>query len=136
MKKLVVLGGGESGVGAAILGKDKGMDVFLSDMGALKDEYRETLVRENIEFEEGRHSEERILDADIVVKSPGIPPYAPMVRKITDKNIPVLSEIEFAEDSQTRRWSASPVQTERPPPRSSHTTYSRKPGSTSASQGT
>ena len=96
MKKLVVLGGGESGVGAAILGKDKGMDVFLSDMGALKDEYRETLVRENIEFEEGRHSEERILDADIVVKSPGIPPYAPMVRKITDKNIPVLSEIEFA----------------------------------------
>lgn len=96
MKKLVVLGGGESGVGAAILGKDKGMDVFLSDMGALKDEYRETLVRENIEFEEGRHSEEKILDADIVVKSPGIPPYAPMVRKITDKNIPVLSEIEFA----------------------------------------
>ena len=53
------------------------MDVFLSDIGALKDEYRETLVRENIEFEEGRHSEERILDADIVVKSPGIPPYAP-----------------------------------------------------------
>ncbi len=96
MKKLVVLGGGESGVGAAILGKDKGMDVFLSDMGALKDEYRETLVRENIEFEEGRHSEERILDADIVVKSPGIPPYAPMVRKITDKNIPVLSDSKYS----------------------------------------
>lgn len=96
MENLVVLGGGESGVGAAILGKVKGMKVFLSDMGTLKDEYRETLVRENIEFEEGKHSEERILDADIVIKSPGIPPYAPMVKKITDKGIPVLSEIEFA----------------------------------------
>lgn len=96
MENLVVLGGGESGVGAAILGKEKGMKVFLSDMGTLKDEYRETLVRENIEFEEGKHTEEKILDADIVVKSPGIPPYAPMVKKITDKGIPVLSEIEFA----------------------------------------
>lgn len=96
MEKLVVLGGGESGVGAAILGKEKGMTVFLSDMGTLKDEYRETLVRENIEFEEGKHSEEKILDADIVVKSPGIPPYAPMVKKITGRKIPVLSEIEFA----------------------------------------
>ncbi len=96
MGKLVVLGGGESGVGAAILGKEKGMTVFLSDMGTLKNEYRETLVRENIEFEEGKHSEEKILDADIVVKSPGIPPYAPMVKKITGRKIPVLSEIEFA----------------------------------------
>lgn len=94
--KLVILGGGESGVGAAILGKEKGMEVFLSDMGSLKPEYRETLLKENIEFEEGKHSEEKILDADLVVKSPGIPPYAPMVKKITDKDIPVLSEIEFA----------------------------------------
>jgi UDP-N-acetylmuramoylalanine--D-glutamate ligase len=93
---LVVLGGGESGVGAAILGKDKGMNVFLSDMGSLKENYRNTLIKENIEFEEGQHTEEKILRADIVVKSPGIPPYAPMVKKITDKGIPVLSEIEFA----------------------------------------
>ena len=94
--KLVVLGGGESGVGAAILGKEKDMTVFLSDMGTLKPEYRNTLIAENIEFEEGCHTEEKILDADIVVKSPGIPPYAPMVKKITEKGIPVLSEIEFA----------------------------------------
>ncbi len=94
--KLVVLGGGESGVGAAILGKDKDMTVFLSDMGTLKPEYRDQLAAENIEFEEGQHTEEKILDADIVVKSPGIPPYAPMVKKIAEKGIPVLSEIEFA----------------------------------------
>lgn len=94
--KLVVLGGGESGVGAAILGKDKGMEVFLSDMGNLKPDYKATLLEENIEFEEGQHTEEKILDADIVVKSPGIPPYAPMVEKIAAKGIPVLSEIEFA----------------------------------------
>lgn len=96
MEKLVVLGGGESGVGAAILGKEKGMEVFLSDMGTLAEKYRSVLLDEGIEFEEGKHSEERILDADIVVKSPGIPPYAPMVEKIVSKGIPVLSEIEFA----------------------------------------
>ncbi|MDE6717259.1 MAG: UDP-N-acetylmuramoyl-L-alanine--D-glutamate ligase [Muribaculaceae bacterium] len=96
MEKLVVLGGGESGVGAAILGKVKGMKVFLSDMGAISDRYKDTLVAEGIEFEEGKHSEDLILDADIVVKSPGIPPYAPMVERIMAKGIPVLSEIEFA----------------------------------------
>ena len=96
MEKLVVLGGGESGVGAAILGKEKGMRVFLSDMGSLSDHYRDLLLEEGIDFEEGKHSEEKILDADIVVKSPGIPPYAPMVEKIAAKGIPVLSEIEFA----------------------------------------
>ena len=96
MDKLVVLGGGESGVGAAILGKEKGMTVFLSDMGTIPDKYKNVLIEENIEFEEGSHTEERILDADIVVKSPGIPPYAPMVEKIVAKGIPVLSEIEFA----------------------------------------
>jgi len=94
--KLVVLGGGESGVGAAILGKVKGMDVFLSDMGTIKPSYKDTLIRENIDFEEGQHTEDRILDADIVVKSPGIPPYAPIVKKITGNGTPVLSEIEFA----------------------------------------
>lgn len=95
-EKLIVLGGGESGVGAAILGKEKGMDVFLSDMGTIPDKYRDILIEENIEFEEGRHTEERLLEADLVIKSPGIPPYAPMAKKIIEKGIPVLSEIEFA----------------------------------------
>ncbi|MDE6028522.1 MAG: UDP-N-acetylmuramoyl-L-alanine--D-glutamate ligase [Muribaculaceae bacterium] len=96
MNRLVVLGGGESGVGAAILGKEKGMEVFLSDMGTIPEKYKSVLLEEGIEFEEGKHSEERILSADTVVKSPGIPPYAPMVEKIAAKGIPVLSEIEFA----------------------------------------
>ena len=96
IKKLVVLGGGESGVGAAILGKDKGLEVFLSDYGHLSPSYKKMLEDENIEFEEGRHSEEKILAADIVVKSPGIPPTAPIVNKLTEQGIPVVSEIEFA----------------------------------------
>lgn len=93
---MVVLGGGESGVGAAVLGKDKGMDVFLSDSGHLAPSYREILEKEKIEFEEGGHTETKILNADLVVKSPGIPPSAPIVEKLFDLNIPVLSEIEFA----------------------------------------
>lgn len=96
MKRLVVLGGGESGVGAAILGKDKGMDVFLSDSGSIPEKYRATLIEEGIGFEEGAHTEEKILNADTVVKSPGIPPYAPMVKKIMENGIEVISEIEFA----------------------------------------
>ena len=72
------------------------MEVFLSDMGTIKPDYKDTLLQENIDFEEGKHTEDRILDADIVVKSPGIPPYAPIVEKIAAKGIPVLSEIEFA----------------------------------------
>lgn len=96
MKKLVVLGGGESGVGAAVLGKTKGMKVFLSDMGALKPEYREMLIKEDIPFEEGQHTESKLLDADLVVKSPGIPPTAPLVVKFADKGTPIISEIEFA----------------------------------------
>lgn len=96
MEKLVVLGGGESGVGAAILGKTKGMEVFLSDMGEIKPKYRAMLEEEGISYEEGKHTEEKLLDADLVVKSPGIPPYAPLVKKFTDKGTPVISEIEFA----------------------------------------
>lgn len=96
MEKLVVLGGGESGVGAAILGKDKGMKVLLSDAGTLKEEYRDMLEKEGIEYEEGGHTPEKLIDADIVVKSPGIPPYAPMVEQLAARNIPILSEIEFA----------------------------------------
>lgn len=96
MEKLVVLGGGESGVGAAILGKTKGMEVFLSDMGEIKPKYRKILDEEGIAYEQGRHTEGLLLDADLVVKSPGIPPYAPLVKKFTDKGTPVISEIEFA----------------------------------------
>ncbi|MDE5887131.1 MAG: UDP-N-acetylmuramoyl-L-alanine--D-glutamate ligase [Muribaculaceae bacterium] len=94
--RLVVLGGGESGAGAAVLGKVKGMDVFLSDMGSIPEKYKQLLQSYDIPFEEGHHTEELILNAGVVVKSPGIPPYAPMVEKIAAKNIPVLSEIEFA----------------------------------------
>ena len=95
-ERLVVLGGGESGAGAAVLGKDKGYDVFLSDFGTLAPQYKEMLEKEGIPFEEGKHSEEKILNADIVVKSPGIPPTAPIVVKLMEKGIPVVSEIEFA----------------------------------------
>lgn len=94
--RLVVLGGGESGTGAAVLGKAKGMDVFLSDMGSIPQKYKDILDSHSIPFEEGQHTEEKIINATVVVKSPGIPPCAPMVRKIMERNIPVLSEIEFA----------------------------------------
>lgn len=95
-KKLVVLGGGLSGVGAAILAKAKGMDVFLSDSGVLSDESRRELMQHNIPFEEGQHTQQRILQADEVVKSPGIPFTAPLVVKLLQNNIRVISEIEFA----------------------------------------
>lgn len=94
--RLVVLGGGESGVGAAILGKEKGMEVFLSDMGKIAPRYVEMLEHEGIEFEQGRHSMDRILAADEVVKSPGIAPTLPVMKAIDEKGIPVISEIEFA----------------------------------------
>ncbi len=96
MKRLVILGGGESGVGAAILGKDKGMDVFLTDSGRLSPHYRQMLETEGIPYEEGGHTLERIIDADEVVKSPGVPPTAPVVQAVAAKNIPVISEIELA----------------------------------------
>ena len=96
MKRLVVLGGGESGVGAAILGKVKGMEVFLSDMGKITQRYKDALNEAGIEWEEGVHTEDRILAADEVVKSPGIPPTVPIMQRIASKNIPVISEIEFA----------------------------------------
>ncbi len=95
-RKLVVLGGGESGVGAAILGKVKGMDVFLSDSGTIAPRYREMLEAEGIDFEQGSHSMERILAADEVVKSPGIPPTVPVMKSIVAHGIPVISEIELA----------------------------------------
>jgi UDP-N-acetylmuramoylalanine--D-glutamate ligase len=90
------LGGAESGVGAAVLAKVKGFDVFLSDKGQIKDAYVETLKKWDIPFEQGQHTEELILNADEVVKSPGIPGTVPMVQKIREKGIRVVSEIEFA----------------------------------------
>ena len=96
MARVVVLGGAESGVGAAVLAKVKGFDVFLSDKGQIKDSYVETLKKWDIPFEQGQHTEELILSADEVVKSPGIPGTVPMVQKIRDKGIRVVSEIEFA----------------------------------------
>ena len=93
---LVILGGGESGVGAAILGKDKGYNVFLSDSGTIPEHYRLQLEAEGIEWEQGGHSLDRILAADEVVKSPGIPPTAPVVKALVEKGIPVISEIELA----------------------------------------
>ncbi|MBR6306321.1 MAG: UDP-N-acetylmuramoyl-L-alanine--D-glutamate ligase [Bacteroidales bacterium] len=96
MSRVVVLGGAESGVGAAVLAKVKGYDVFLSDKGQIKEEYAEQLRRWEIPFEQGQHSENLILNADEVVKSPGIPGTVPMVQKIREKGIRVVSEIEFA----------------------------------------
>ncbi|MDO1445797.1 UDP-N-acetylmuramoyl-L-alanine--D-glutamate ligase [Rhodocytophaga aerolata] len=94
--KLVILGGGESGVGAALLAKAKGMDVFLSDKSQLAEKYKQTLVTNNILFEEGQHSEAQILDADEVVKSPGIPDKAPLIQALKQKGTSIISEIEFA----------------------------------------
>ena len=96
MSRVVVLGGGESGVGSAVLAKVKGFDVFLSDMGKISDKYVEMLDQWEIPFEQGGHTEELILNADEVIKSPGIPSTAAMVQKIEDKGIKIISEIEFA----------------------------------------
>ncbi|PWA06495.1 UDP-N-acetylmuramoyl-L-alanine--D-glutamate ligase [Flavobacterium psychrotolerans] len=96
MQRLVILGGGESGVGTAILGKQKGYDVFVSDYGKIKDNYKEVLANNGIQWEEETHTENKILNADIVMKSPGIPDKAPIVKKLLEKKIPVISEIEFA----------------------------------------
>lgn len=94
--KLVILGGGESGVGTAILGKKKGYEVFVSDFGKIKENYKEVLSINQIPWEEEKHTESLILDADVVMKSPGIPEKAPIVKKLLERNIPVISEIEFA----------------------------------------
>ena len=96
MSRIVVLGGGESGVGSAVLAKVKGFDVFLSDNGKIADHYADDLKKWDIPFEQGGHSEDKILNAGEVVKSPGIPNDAPMVKKIEQKSIHIISEIEFA----------------------------------------
>ena len=94
--RLVILGGGESGIGTAILGKKKGYDVFVSDFGKIKENYKEVLIINEIAWEEEKHTEDLILNADVVMKSPGIPDKSPIVKKLLAKGIPVLSEIEFA----------------------------------------
>jgi UDP-N-acetylmuramoylalanine--D-glutamate ligase len=94
--RLVVLGGGESGVGTAILGLKKGYDIFVSDFGKIKDKYKEVLNSNGIAWEEEGHTEHLVLNADVVMKSPGIPEKAPIVKKLVEKGIKVISEIEFA----------------------------------------
>ena len=96
MSRIVVLGGGESGVGSAVLAKVKGYDVFLSDMGKISQKYADVLQEWNIPYEQGKHTEDMILNADEIIKSPGIPATAPMVKKISEKGIDIISEIEFA----------------------------------------
>lgn len=96
VKNIAVLGAGESGVGTAILAKQKNYNVFVSDFGRIKNEYKQVLLNNEIEWEEGGHSEEKILSADVVMKSPGIPDKAPIVLKLREKGVQVISEIEFA----------------------------------------
>ena len=95
-KRIVVLGAGESGSGAAILAKEKGFDVFVSDCGTITEPYRALLDQNGVKWEDGKHSEELILNADEVVKSPGIPLTAPLIRKLQEQGTPIISEIEFA----------------------------------------
>lgn len=96
MKRIVILGAGESGAGAAVLAKKEGFDVFVSDMSAIKDKYKQMLDSHGIVWEEGRHTEEKVLRADEIIKSPGIPSDAPMVLKAVERGIHIISEIEFA----------------------------------------
>ena len=96
MSRIVILGAGESGAGAAVLAKKEGFDVFVSDASAIHDKYKKMLDEHGVEWEEGRHTEEKVLGADEIIKSPGIPFEAPMVRKAMDKGIHIISEIEFA----------------------------------------
>ena len=96
--RVVILGGGESGVGAAYLAKAKGFDVFLSDMGTIRENYKKELDKLGVDYEDGKHSEEKILNADWVIKSPGIPKKAEMVLKIQERGIRLSSEIEFASE--------------------------------------
>ncbi|MBW8244329.1 UDP-N-acetylmuramoyl-L-alanine--D-glutamate ligase [Muricauda oceani] len=96
MGRLVILGGGESGVGTAILGKQKGFEVFVSDKGEIQEKYKKVLEHFEIEWESGEHTEAKILNADVVMKSPGIPDKVALVKALVEKGIPVISEIEFA----------------------------------------
>jgi len=102
-KKITILGCGESGMGAALLAKDKGFDVFVSDSSPIKDEYKQPLLNAGIPFEEKLHTEERILASDLIVKSPGIPEKAPIIKALRSKKIDIISEIEFAAQYTTAK---------------------------------
>lgn len=95
-KRAIILGAAESGVGAAILARKQGFDVFVSDLGTIKEKYKKELIDRQFDFEEGVHTQEKILNADLIIKSPGIPDKAPLIKKLKEKGIPVISEIEFA----------------------------------------
>lgn len=95
-KRAVILGAAESGVGAAILARKQGFEVFVSDLGTIKEKYKKELFARQFDFEEGKHTEEKILNADLVIKSPGIPDKAPIIKKLKEKGIAIISEIEFA----------------------------------------
>ena len=95
-KRAVILGAAESGVGAAILARKQGFDVFVSDLGTIKDKYKKELIERQFDFEEGQHTEDKILNADLIIKSPGIPDKSPLIKKLKEKGVPVISEIEFA----------------------------------------
>ncbi len=94
-KKISILGAGESGVGAAILAKKQGWEVFVSDFGSIKDEFKNELTENGFNWEEGKHSEDIILNSDLIIKSPGIPDKAPIIKKLKEKGIKIISEIEF-----------------------------------------
>ena len=95
-ERMVILGAGESGTGAAILAKVKGYEVFVSDQGQIKEKYRAELTNKSIQFEEGQHTAEKILNAKLIVKSPGIPDKAEIIKKINAVGIEIIDEIEFA----------------------------------------
>ena len=95
-ERVVILGSGESGTGAAILAKAKGLAVFVSDQGVIKDQFKKELIASSIEFEEGQHTIEKILSASLVVKSPGIPDKAEVIKKVKAARIEIIDEIEFA----------------------------------------
>ena len=95
-KRVVILGAAESGVGAAILARKQGFDVFVSDKGTIKEKYKNELIACEFDFEEGNHTEEKILNADLIIKSPGIPEKAPIIKHLREKGTPIISEIEFA----------------------------------------
>ena len=96
MKKVVIIGAGESGTGAALLAKKQGFDVFLTDKSGIKENYKEALLLANIDFEEGQHDEKRVLEADLVIKSPGVPDKVELIKKVQEKGIQIIGEIEFA----------------------------------------
>src|SRR5436190_1072497 len=96
MKRIVIIGGGESGAGAAMLAKQKGFEVFVTDKGGIKEKYKNVLSNLGIEWEEKQHTESLILNADEVIKSPGIPDKADLIQKLKKQGTPVISEIEFA----------------------------------------